>query len=171
MSTSKSNSGSGSLEMSSDLASKATRDGSGPPLPDSNSADLGTSASASSSSGTPSKRHKPDRDEKIAHLEDEITRITADLRVLSGKLYAATERRDRLLEKEERTSIDAECLIAVEKNISTMEKDKDRMEKREDDMRKDKNRLVAEVADLKAEMSGLRNPKELVYAPVPVQGM
>ena len=149
-----------SLEMSFDLVSKATRDGSGPPLPDSNSADSGTSASASSSSSdTQSKRHKPDRDERIAYLEGEIKKNTEDLRSLSKEIASVTNERAQLHRKEEVLS------ISENRRLGVIEKeDLPRMIQME-------ARLVAEIAEHKAELSRLKNLMELVDAPVSAQGM
>ena len=161
MSTSKSYSGSGSLEMSSDLVSKTTKDGSGPPLPDSNSADSGTSASAlSSSSDNQNKRHKPMyRDDRIAYLEGEIKEKGATLMRRSEEIASVINERAELHRKEEVLSLNESRRLGVieEEDLP--------------DMKAERARLVADIAEHKAELSQLKNLMELVDAPVSAQGM
>ena len=134
---------SGSLEVT-------AKQGGGPrTLPDPHSADLDTSASAKSSD-TPSKRHKRmDRDERIAYLEDEIKKNTADIRDLSADVRRAMRQLTESLDEKQMEGI-KEAMV---------------------NLKEDKDRLLTENAELKVELSALRNPKELVDAPVPAQGM
>ncbi len=158
MSTAKSISGSGSLEMSSDVVSKTTKDGSGPPLPDSNFADLGTSVS--SSSDTPSKRHKPmDREDRIAYLEGEIKEKDATLMRRSEEIASVIKERAKLHRKKGVLSNNESRRLGVieEEDLP--------------DMKEEKARLVAEIAAHKADLSRLKNHMELIDTPVPAQGM
>ena len=156
---SNSNSGSSHSNPGSDSPEVTAKQGGGPRTPP-DSADFDTSASAlSSSSDTPSKRHKPiNRDEEIACLKETIKNKDADLVSLSKKIDSATKKRDKLLEKEEElTTNETKSLNRIEEDIS--------------DMRKDKNMLAAEILELKAELKALKHPKELVEASVPAQGI
>ena len=145
---------SGSLEVT-------AKQGGGPRTPpDPHFADFDTSASAfSSSSDTPSKRHKRmERDEMMAYLEEMINTKDDDLKSFSKEIASATKKRDKLLEKEEElTTNETKSLNRIEEDIS--------------DMRKDKNMLAAEILELKAELKALKHPKELVEASVPAQGI
>ncbi len=146
-----SGSGSGYIEVT-------AKQGGGPRTPpDSHSADLDSSASAISSSDTKAKRHKPmDRDEEIACLKETIKNKDADLRGLSKEI-AALVVEQLAIRRIPEASRDIQLLVSIEEVIT--------------DMRKREDRLVAEVAKHEAELSELKNPKELVDAPVPAQGM
>ena len=113
----------------------------------SHSADLGTSASAKSFD-TQSESLKPmDRDVEIRSLKDTIKNKDAVIMRLSEEIASATKRRDKLLEKEVLTINETNRLRVIE------EEDLPDMRKRED-------RLVTEIAELKAELSAPKHPKE-----------
>ena len=139
---SNSNSGSSHSNPGSDSPEVTAKQGGGPRTPpDPHSAVFDTSASAlSSSSDTPSKRHKRmERDERMAYLEEMINTKDDDLKSFSKEIALATKKRDKLLEKEEElTTYETKSLNRIEEDIS--------------DMRKDKNRLAAEILELKAEL-------------------
>ncbi len=156
MSNSNSGSSDSNLNPGSDSPEVTAKQGGGPRTPP-DSADFDTSASTKSSD-TPSKRHKPiNRDEEIACLKETIKNKDADLRVLSKDIKALADEQLAIRRKPEASSGDIALLDSIEKVIA--------------DMKEDKKRLVAEILDLKAELSELKNPKELVDAPVPAQGM
>ena len=97
-----------------------------------------------------------DRDERIAYLEDEIKKNTADLRDLSKKIEALADVRRAMRQLTE--SLDEKQMKDIDEDLS--------------DIKGREKRLLTENAELKAELSELRNPKGvLVDAPVPVQGM
>ena len=158
MSNSNSNSGSGSSSGSSSGSPEVTaKQGGGPRTPpDSHSADFDTSASTKSSD-TPSKRRKPmDRDEEIACLKETIENKDADLVSLSKKIDSLVDEQLAIRRLPE-ASRDIALLDSIEKVIPNMR------------IRED--RLVAEIAKHEAELSELRNTKELVDVPVPAQGI
>ena len=152
--------GSGSPEASSELASNTTGTvGGQSTLSDSLSADSGSSTmSTPSVSGASPKRHKPmDRDEKIAYLEDMIKTKGLGLMSLSEEIALTIRRQTQLLEKDELSTKENTLLSVIGINLP--------------DMRGREVRLAAEIAKHEAELSELKNPKELVDAPVPAQGM
>ena len=151
-------SGSGSPEASSELVSNSTgKVGGQSKLSDLLSADSGSSTTLAKSSESQPKKPRPmDRDEKIAYLEDMIKNKDATLTSLSEKIEALAEER-RALRKLPETIQTGFQLKDIEVDLS--------------DMKEDKKRLVAEIADLKTEMSQLKHPKEPAYAPVPAQGI
>ena len=152
---SNSNSGSSHSNPGSDSPEVTAKQGGGPRTPP-DSADLDTSASAKSSD-TQSKRHKPiNRDEEIACLKETIKNKDADLVSLSKKIDSLVDEQLAIRRLPE-ASRDIALLDSIEKVIP-------KMRIRED-------RLVAEIAKHEAELSELKNPKELVDAPVPAQGM
>ena len=152
-----SGSGSGSPEAS-ELASNSTgKVGGQSKLSDLLSADSGSSTTLAKSSESPPKKPKlMERGEKIAYLEDMIKNKDATLTSLSEKIEALAEERRALRKLQETIQIGFQ-LKDIEVDLS--------------DMKEDKKRLVAEIADLKTEMSQLKNPKEPADAPVPARGM
>ena len=160
----KDTSGSGSLEKSADLKKiKMTiKVGDNPinilPKISSviHSADFGTIASVKSSD-TQSESLKPmDRDKKMAYLEEIIKNKDAALMSLSRKIESLADERRALLKLPE-SSRNGPLLKEIEEDVT--------------DMKKDKARLVADVAEHKAELNQLNNPKELADAPVPARGI
>ena len=152
---SNSNSGSSHSNPGSDSPEVTAKQGGGPRTPP-DSANFDTSASTKSSD-TPSKRHKPiNRDEEIACLKETIKNKDADLVSLSKKIDSLVDEQLAIRRLPE-ASRDIALLDSIEKVIP--------------DMKEDKKRLVAEIAKHEAELSELKNPKELVDAPVPAQGM
>ena len=99
-----------------------------------------------------------DRDERMAYLEDTIKSTYAALMSLSEEIASATKEQALLLKKEVLSSNESRLLRVIEDvNLP--------------DMRKREDRLVAEIADHKAELRQLNNPKEVADAPVPAQGI
>ena len=159
----KDTSGSGSLEKSVDLKKvKMTIKVGDNPNPNPNpqissvihSADLVTSVSAKSSD---IKKYKPvDRDVEIRSLKDTIKNKDVALMSLSRKIESLADERRALL-KLPVSSRNGPLLKEIEEDVS--------------DMKKREARLVAEIAEHKAELRQLNNPKELADAPVPAQGI
>ena len=118
------------------------------------SADLGTSVSAKSSD---TNRRKPiDRDERMADLEEMIK--NKDVAVMNlSKEVAALFVEQLAIRRIPEASRDSQLLFSIEEVIANK--------------RIDKARLVAEIAKHEVELSELKNPKELVDAPVPAQGI
>ena len=123
----------------------------------SHSADSNSNVSAKSSD-TQSESLKPmDRDVEIRSIKETIKNKDADVVSLSKKIDSLFDEQLAIRRKPEASSRDIALLDSIEKVIA--------------DMREDKKRLVAEIAKHEAELSELKNPKELVNAPVPAQGM
>ena len=100
------------------------------------SADSNTSASAKSSD---TKRHKSiDRDERMANLKEIIKSKDAALSNLSRKFESLADERRALLKLPE-SSRDSLLLKSIEEDLP--------------DMRKREDRLVADIAELKVELS------------------
>ena len=120
------------------------------------SADSNSSVTAKSSD-TQSESLKPmDRDVEIRSIKETIKNKDADLVSLSKKIDSLVDEQLAIRRLPE-ASRDIALLDSIEKVIP-------KMRIRED-------RLVAEIAKHEAELSELKNPKELVDAPVPAQGM
>ena len=155
-------SGSGSLE-SSEVASITigNKVGGQSIHSDSLRADSGSStmsAPAISSSDSPPNKPNLIINEEINFLKETIKTKGADLRSLSEEIASSIRRQTQLLEKEVLSTSESRLLSVIE-DINLP------------DMRQREKRFVDEIAKHETELSALINPKELVDAPVPAQGM